>query len=257
MRTISHTVTKLLSLLIYPLSLSLLLGALALLLLWCKKYRAGVWLLTLTLGWLYLCSTAAVADYLMGRLETGYSSKAMSGVENADAIVLLGGAARGHVHMGRLPDLNQHADRLVHAVALYRAGKSSLIVVSGGGAPGSRSEARQIRDLLQVMGVPSRAIKLEEQSRNTYDNAVYTARMLQELQLQRVLLVTSAFHMRRAEAAFRAQGVAVTPAPADHKRLVSEGTLPFWIPGAGNLTRSSLAIHEMVGYWVYRLQGKL
>ncbi len=63
----------------------------------------------------------------MGTLERGFVPRAMSVIAPADAIVLLGGAMRGDTHMGTLPDLNQHADRLVHAVALYKAGKAPVI----------------------------------------------------------------------------------------------------------------------------------
>ena len=97
----------------------------------------------------------------------------------ADAIVLLGGAIRGDTHMGTLGDLNQQADRLVHAVALYKAGKAPWLLVTGGAAsraPGARHEI--MRDLLEVMGVPAGAILLEDKSRDTYQNAVYTAQML-------------------------------------------------------------------------------
>ena len=242
---------------VYPLSVSLCLAFLGLLLLRLRKQRGGGIALLLGFGWLYLCSTAQFADFLMGRLEEGYGSRALSMVEPAQAIVLLGGAARGHTHMGRYSDLNQHADRLVHAVELYRAGKAPLVIISGGAAEGNRPEASQIADLVAVMGVPRSAIVEEVESRNTYGNAVYVAQILRQRNLERVLLVTSAFHMRRAQAAFAAQGVDVVPAPTDHKRLVAEVQPPAWLPGVGSLSRSTYALHEIVGYYAYRLQGRL
>jgi uncharacterized SAM-binding protein YcdF (DUF218 family) len=243
--------------LVYPLSLALLLSLIGVILVWLDRRRPGLAALLTGLAWLYLCSTAFFADFLIGWLEQGYPSKAMSAVEQADAIVLLGGAARGHTHAGRMPDLNQHADRLVHAVALYKAGKAPVILVTGGGAPGNRPEASQIKDHLRVMGVPDRAILLEVQSRNTYDNALYTAPMLEARKMSRVLLVTSAYHMRRSEAVFRDQGVDVQPAPTDHKRLVATTAVPRWLPGSGSLLRSTLALHEITGFWVYRWRGWL
>jgi uncharacterized SAM-binding protein YcdF (DUF218 family) len=235
----------------------LLLALLSLILFWFDKRRGGVATLLSAILWLYLCSTAVFADLLIGVLEEGYSAKAMSAVEEADVIVLLGGAARGHTHMGRMADLNQHADRLMHAVALYKAGKAPKILVSGGAHLGNRPEASQIKDHLEVMGVPQQAILLELQSRNTYDNALYTVPMLKARSMERVLLVTSAFHMRRAQAVFRKQGLEVVPAPTDHKRLVAASVVPPWVPGAGNLVRTTLALHEMVGFWAYRWRGWL
>jgi uncharacterized SAM-binding protein YcdF (DUF218 family) len=249
--------TKLLSLLLYPLNQALLLGLLALLLLLLNRDRAAFRAVALATGWLYLCSTALFADYLMGTLEDPYPPRALSATADADIIVLLGGATRGDVHMGTLGDLNQQADRLVHAVELYKAGKAPRILVTGGAEPGDRSEAEIMRDLLVVMGVPERAIVLERASRDSHDNSVNTAVMLRQMGAEKILLVTSAFHMRRAVALFAAQGIAVTPAPTDYQRLVGHGAAPRWLPVVSDLWQTTYALHEILGYWVYRYRGWL
>jgi uncharacterized SAM-binding protein YcdF (DUF218 family) len=234
-----------------------LLGVLALLLMLLGRLRGAFCSLALGLGWLYLCSTAAFADYLMGTLEDDFPPKAMAAVPQAEAIVLLGGAIRGDTHMGTLGDLNQQADRLVQAVALYKAGKAPQLLLTGGGSDGARSEAQIMRDLLEVMGVPQRAMLLENQSRDTYQNALYSAAMLKPLGIHRILLVTSAFHMRRAEGVFRAQGLEVIPVPTDYQRLVAPATLPRWLPSESDLWQSTYALHEIIGYRVYRYRGWL
>ncbi|MEJ2531707.1 MAG: YdcF family protein [Halioglobus sp.] len=245
-----------LSLLVYPLSQALLLGILALCLWLLRCGRAGVIILAVALAWLYLCSTALVADRLMASLERDYPPRALSATPESEAIVLLGGATRGDTHMGTLGDMNQQADRLVHAVALYKAGRAPLVLLSGGGQTGGRTEAEVMRDILLVMGIPDKALLLERGSRTTYDNAVNSARLLQARGLDSILLVTSAFHMRRAEASFAAQGLQVIPAPTDYQRLVMEPVLPRWLPTVDDLARSTYALREHVGYWVYRLQGR-
>lgn len=259
---ISFTAGKFLALLIYPLSLSLLLCAFALLLRLIGWRRSSLASVTVGILWLYICSTSNFANVLMGHLEHGYVSKAMASVEPVDAIVLLGGAMRGYTHKGTLADLNQQADRLVHAVALYQAGKSPLLLVTGGAAAGDRSEAEQIKDILIVMGVPAQSILLETRSRNTHDNAVYTAQMLADRNLHSILLVTSAFHMRRSQALFEAQGgLQVVPAPTDFQRPVAlrGNIVPSWLalPGVSNLSRTTHALHEIIGYEVYRWRGWL
>ncbi len=243
--------------LVYPLNQALLLCLLTLLLLLLSRTRAAFWVLLLGVGWLYLCSTSGFADYLMAELEDDYPPKALSVTADADVIVLLGGAIRGDAHMGTLGDLNQQADRLVHAVSLYKAGKAPRLLVSGGGEAGNRTEAEIMYELLQVMGVPARAMLQEDESRDTYQNAVYTARLLNDLNVSRILLVTSAFHMRRAEAVFSAQGLEVIPAPTDYQRLVGVSVLPGGVPMVSNLWRSTYALHELLGYWVYRYKGWL
>lgn len=255
---ITFTLAKLLSLFIYPLSMSLLLGVVALVFLWLQWTRSSFYTLLLAVGWLYLCSTLLFANFLIGTLERGFSPRAMSVIAPADAIVLLGGAMRGDTHyLGALPDLNQHADRLIHAVALYKAGKAPVVVLTGGGVEGARSEAEQMKDVLEVMGVPSQDVLLDRRSLNTHDNAVYSAQLLKARGMDRILLVTSAYHMRRSLALFEAQGLGVVPAPTDYQRLLTSGVLPGWLPTVSNLHQSTDALHEIVGYWVYRWRGWL
>jgi uncharacterized SAM-binding protein YcdF (DUF218 family) len=86
---------------------------------------------------------------------------------------------------------------------------------------------------------------------------VNTTPLLIARNYRHILLVTSATHMRRALALFRAQGFDVTAAPADHEIPRFEPYLPRWLPTVDRLGRSTRAIHEWVGYWVYEVTGKL
>ena len=253
----SFLLAKFASLAIYPLNFSLLLGLLAFLCLLLKRRRVALVLVFSSLAWLWIFSTAAVANYLMDYLEEPFVQKIMSAEPDAEAIVLLGGATRGDTQRAQVPDLNQRADRLVHAVALYKARKAPLVVISGGSPVGGRPEAAQMRDLLLLMGVPHSAMQLERESRTTRENAVYVGELLRERGVQRILLVTSAFHMRRAVPLFENEGLDVVAAPTDFQRLADKGFVPGWLPGVGNLARSSEALHEIIGFWYYRWRGWL
>ncbi len=254
-RAISFAVTKLLSLLVYPLTQALLLVLIALLL---RRFqRIATTCLVLSFGWLYLCSTAWFADWLMGSLEDDFRPKALSVIPQADAIVVLGGGTRGDTHFSSLGDLNQQADRIVHALQLYRAGKAPLILLSGGSDPSSRPEAELMHEHLELMGVNPRAMLRERESRDTRENAVYSGILLRGKDIRSILLVTSAFHMRRALPLFEAEGFEVTPAPTDYQRLVGKPAVPRWMPSAEDLVRSTYAIREYVGYQVYRWRGWL
>ena len=253
--TLSFALTKLLSLALFPLSQSLFLGLLALLFTLIHFRRAAILSLLVALGWLYLCSTALFAEFMMSTLEERYPPKALSVIGKADAIVLLGGGVRGDVHLGTLPDVNQRADRMIYTAALYKAGKAPLVVLTGGSEPENRSEAQLMKDVLAVMGVPARAMLLEDKSRNTNDNALYSAVLMNNRGIKRILLVTSAFHMRRAVPLFERQGFEVIPAPTDYQRLVGVQVLPGWLPTAENLSRTTTALREHAGYWVYRWRG--
>lgn len=256
------TLAKLLSMLVYPLGQTFALSFLALLFKVFGMRRSAFTAVFLAFAWLYVCSTSIFADSLMGALEEGYASRPMSVIKEADAIVLLGGAMRGYAHLGSLPDMNQQADRLVHAVELYKAGKSRWILVSGGSATGGRSEAEQIKDILLVMGVSRRDILMETQSLNTHENALFSAPILKAREFNKILLVTSAFHMRRAQALFAAQGgLQIVPAPTDFQRKVAPAVsfLPSWVqlPGVSNLYRTTHALHEIIGFAMYRWRGWL
>tara|TARA_R110002110_G_C13470513_1_gene720866 strand:- start:106023 stop:106733 length:711 start_codon:yes stop_codon:yes gene_type:complete len=236
----------------------LLLSLLALLLLMARKYKLAGSSLAIGVALLYLCSTAFVADSMMGWLERDYPPRSMAQTPRADGILLLGGAMRGDVQpLAELADLNQQADRLVHAVALYRAGKAPFIMLTGGSASDARTEAEMMRDILHVMGIPPEALVLETASLDTHDNAVLSAALIRERNWQRVLLVTSSWHMPRAVALFKAQGIDVIPAPTDHQRLQGSSVLPDWLPSVSSLSRTTYALHELLGYLVYRWRGWL
>ncbi|WP_240725169.1 YdcF family protein [Mangrovimicrobium sediminis] len=253
MSDLSYATTKLLSLLAYPLNQALLLLLVALLA-W-RWRRLAFTCCALGVAWLYLCSTAWFADLVMGSLEDRYPPRALSALPEADAIVVLGGATRGDGHLGSMADLNQQADRLTHAAALYQAGKAPLVLLSGGSGTGGRPEAEQMAEFMTLMGVPADALLLERASRDTHENAVYSAILLQSRQVRTVLLVTSAFHMPRAVPLFRREGFEVIPAPTDFQRLADPPVVPRLLPTVDDLQRTTQGLREYVGTTYYSLRS--
>ncbi|HXH01800.1 MAG TPA: YdcF family protein [Candidatus Competibacteraceae bacterium] len=244
----------------YPLCTSLLLAALAGLLQWRGRRGLGGGLLLLALGWLWLWSTPQVSEWLRGSLERRYTVVPLAQLPPADAIVVLGGGVEGVHPPERLqPNLMAGADRVWQGAQLYRAGKAPRVVLSGGYLQWGRSrqpEAEAMQTLIRDFGVPDEALILEGESRNTHQNALYTRALLERHGLRRVLLVTSALHMPRALAAFRAAGIEVIPVPSDVE-VVGQHTMTVldWLPDAAALEGSSRALKEYLGLWVYRLRG--
>ena len=152
-------------------------------------------------------------------------------------------------------DLKSGADRVWYAARLFHAGKAPLVILSGGGNLERQafSEARAMAVSIQDLGVPTQAFVLEETSRNTRENAAFTAAMLKARGIEQILLVTSALHMPRALALFKVQGLQVIPAPTDFEAGKEP---PFgllaWLPDAGALISSALAMKELVGLWMGR-----
>ena len=202
--------------------------------------------------WLWLASSSLLANYLMTQLERGYPPVAAENLPEADVIVLLGGAIRGEVSADTLADMSGVGDRLIFAVAVYKAGKAPVILVTGGAQEGFVPEARLMRDILVTLGVPQGAIVMEARNRVTLDNTRFTKHTLAAMGAKSVLLVTSAFHMRRSLLVFDALDIDVFPAPTDFQVLKGEFSLWHFLPDVKALQRTTWAMHEFAGYLYYR-----
>lgn len=109
---------------------------------------------------------------------------------------------------------------------------------------------------IKDLGVPEAALVLESGSRTTRENAINTRPLLQARGINRILLVTSAQHMPRALATFRKLGIDAIAAPTDFEASRPTGYwLLRWMPSAAALERSSRALKEYIGIWVYRMSG--
>ena len=114
-----------------------------------------------------------------------------------------------------------------------------------------KAEARLMAEVLQKEFNVT-VVWRENQSRNTAENAEYTAALLQQNGVEHALLVTSAYHMPRAIYAFSHYGIGITPAPTAFIGR-SKGPVLKWLPSAAALAQSQLALHEYLGLLVYKL----
>ena len=222
--------------------------------------RFGGALLIFGLAVLYLSSVRPVAMSLMRSLEADYPPIAIDELPESTAIVVLGGGIL-NPNVPRIEvEFNDHGDRLHFAAKLFKAGKAPRIIISGGNVftePGMLSNGEYSTLLLLEWGVDPEAIVVEGESRTTYENARNTARLL-DTDSGPVLLVTSAFHMRRSQALFKAQGLDVVPASTDIQSTKTDvPAILDWIPDAYFLYTTSRAVKEYVGYIVYGLRGWL
>jgi len=251
--------SKLLAQLAMPLcigGLSILFGVLALVF---RRTALGGGLAMAGVIWIWLWATPVFSDWVRRSLEDDFPPSELASLPDADAVVVLGGAVESAVTPRLFPDLNDSADRVWHAARLFHAGKAPLVIVSGGRMPwhpDDGPEAEAMLTFLSDLGVPAERVLLEGRSSNTRENAVETRRLLEDREIDHVLLVTSALHMRRAEATFRAAGVAVVPVATDHEVVTrASSTVLDYLPDAGALEGSSRAFKEYLGLFVYRLRG--
>jgi len=181
--------------------------------------------------------------------------------DNYDAAVILG----GFTDLSKQPRdrvyLSQGADRMMHALLLYRLGKVKKLIPTGGsGIPNitDASEAERVESVLKLCKVDTADILLETKARNTYENAKFTTELIRrEFKPNcKVLVITSAFHCPRAKACFEKQGLNVDMFPVDFRYcdpyFNAEKT---FIPSDKAWDKWSLIIHEWAGYLIYKLHG--
>ncbi|WP_456412281.1 YdcF family protein [Thiolapillus sp.] len=246
----SFQLTKLLPLFLYPLGFSITLSLLALVLLWRGKRSSALAILGIAVVTLWVCSTPRFSNWIAGTLEQQFPPLPVASMPKADAIVLLGGMTRGVVPGTGVADLSGSVDRLLHAAALYKAGKAPILLLTGGNAPGFEPEAVSMKKILLDLGIPDEAMVLEEASRNTWQNAEYSADILHMHAANTILLVTSAYHMRRASFEFARLGFRIVPAATDYQLVETPATLLDWLPDASALAGSTRAIREYMGMFV-------
>jgi uncharacterized SAM-binding protein YcdF (DUF218 family) len=156
--------------------------------------------------------------------------------------------------------LNKGSDRILHTVQLYRQGKVRKILISGGSGKllgEAIPEAFELAEIFKLCGVPSSDLILENRSMNTRENAIFTKKLLGELKFNgRSLLITSAFHMKRAILCFKKAGLKTDAFSTDFysdKTVYTPAALIF--PSEKALSKWSILIHEFVGIIIYKISG--
>ena len=146
---------------------------------------------------------------------------------------------------------NGSADRFIQGLKLLSTGKVSHLLISGGNGnliPGSFKESTWVKTQLELLKVPDSCIVVEDQSRNTLENAAFSKTILIQKHLQPpYLLVTSAFHMRRAMGIFKKQKTDIIPYPCNYIIGDSRFTFDQLIPDAGPLGGWNFYIKELIG----------
>ena len=175
------------------------------------------------------------------------------------AIILSGVINKDKVDGDRI-HFSRGADRVLHTVDLYKGKFVEKIVVTGGSGKilqDSILAADLLKKALVNLGVDKNDIILEKRSRNTYENARFTTEILSDRYPgENHLIVTSAFHMRRARACFRKSGLASDPFSTDfygHRRRYTVGS--FIIPSQYAMHKWTIIIKEWVGMIAYKVMG--
>jgi uncharacterized SAM-binding protein YcdF (DUF218 family) len=208
-----------------------------------RKYR----LLIATAVLLYLFSCPLLLNWLAG----AWDYPASNNQKHYSCAIILGGFSS--VDNNGNGYFNSSADRFIQGMKLLTDGKAGHLLISGGNGnliPGKFREADWVKTQLQELKYPDSSILIEDRSRNTIENAQFSKPILQKAKLQPpYLLVTSAFHMRRAYMIFKKQGYNVD---ADPCNFTNGGgfSIDALIPDAGVLAGWNTYLKEVVGYVV-------
>ena len=199
------------------------------------------------------------SDEIIYAKDLSESKKIMA--EKADAIVVLGG--------GWAPSSNDligfnasfAADRFLTGLELFRKGKSKLILIGGGAAEiedGKPGDSIHMADWMKSFSLDGAEAIALPACHNTREEALRVKEVIEKRGGGKILLVTSAWHMRRSAAVFKGVGLDIFPVPCDFEMsslAESASKKPNLVPGLEQLVFLNLYLHEWVGWHFYKMKG--
>ncbi|MBN2477625.1 MAG: YdcF family protein [Pirellulales bacterium] len=245
-----------------PFPLLGLLLVLGLVNLWRKRElsRRRLLLVTIPLVGLVVLFMPASGYLAQGTLEWLYPPQDAP-AEGFQAIVVLAGYVRPPDDVLPQAELGHSTlDRCLHAARVYARSGPCPIVVTGGKVdphtPGPPA-AHTMRDFLLTQGVAPSDLLVEDRSRTTYENATETKKLLAERGIDRIVLVTTATHMFRADRCFRVQGFEVTPSGCTYESTHFDWSVFSFLPHPSAADKVQQAVHEWLGILWYWLHGRV
>lgn len=205
---------------------------------------------------LVACSLPVFSNSLIAYLEKDYSLKAPESAKSADAIVVLSGMVRTIEGENRLGyEWTEASDRIFAGIDLIKENKAPVLVLTGGKLPWSVGvpEGEYLREIAIKHGVPSDIILITENVQNTDQEAKAVAKLLNN-ETANILLVTSAFHMPRAQKVFEAAGLMVLPFPVDFLSDADMVKVMDFFPNAEAFKDTSFFVRELIGRLYYNVK---
>lgn len=225
MSEIGFLLKKFISYFIHPFGMVFTLFAIGLYLLLSKKERLAKFYLVVTFLLLSLFSYQPFANFLISGLESQYSK--FDPTQKVGYIHVLGGG---------------NGQRVMEGIILHNKIKGSKLIFTGYAGDNNISSAKKNEDIALALGVKKEDIILDESAKDTFEEAMFTKKLLQN---EPFALVTSAAHMPRAMRLFESFGLHPIAAPADFH--MDETVSYFQAPGLGELNNSTASLHEYLG----------
>ncbi|MCL4385047.1 MAG: YdcF family protein [Cyanobacteria bacterium] len=219
-----------------------------------RKIRSVLGISLFSAFFVYFISIQPISGHLLKPLESAYPIPSPARLKHSDGIVILSAGAYNRQTLTGDSD-----NRMLKGLELYR--KYHIpVIISGGKATSTFSDAKIIRNTLIKTGVLKNDIIIENKSNDTYENALFTLNICKTHNFKKIILVTSAYHMYRAVFLFKLVRInggfekeKIVPYPTDFKTNKNYNIYSFF-PDLGSLSLSNEAIHEYLGYLYYLLK---
>ena len=214
-----------------------------------KTSFAGVFILV-------ICSMPIVSGKMIAYLESDYELNRPSEIDSANAIVVLSGMVKTIKTKDSLDyEWSEAVDRFFAGIDLFRLNKAPTLIFTRGKVPWSIGlpEGEFLREEAIKLGIPKKDILLTENVENT-DQEAKAIKKLFSIDNPKIILVTSAFHMPRAQLVFEAAGINVIPFPVDFKTGAGKLTFMSFIPSAVSFASTNFFVRAMMGRTYYNLK---
>jgi uncharacterized SAM-binding protein YcdF (DUF218 family) len=223
--------------------------------LWRRRWRSALGAAGLA-ALLYAIGATRWSAQLLASLERPYAGVRIESLPAADAVVMLGGLSSVSTNDLFGLQLDPAADRVIAALEVVRRGKARTLVLGGGWDKSTPNpgEGELLRGWIVAWGLSPVPVQVLGLCQHTRDEAVRTKALADAQGWTRIILVTSAAHMRRAEATFRRLGLEVACYACDFEGLTAlqgPGRL-LRVPGVAGFARLDSYLHERAGWWMYR-----
>jgi uncharacterized SAM-binding protein YcdF (DUF218 family) len=251
--------SKTLGVALLPINFLVELGILSLVLMATRFAALGRRLAVTTLVLLALAAFSPLGNLLLYPLESRFPPwDASRGAP--DGIIVLGGSIDTDLSAAhQMPVVGHAADRMLAPAELARRYPNARIVFTGGNASLISTDAREADysvPILENLGIARQRLIVERDSRNTFENAIFTKQLVAPKPGERWLLVTSAFHMPRSIGIFRKAGFDVEAYPVDWRMGGVDDLFTFTNMGVDGLSRTDVAAREWIGLVAYRVMGR-
>jgi uncharacterized SAM-binding protein YcdF (DUF218 family) len=219
-----------------------------------KKKIAGIVLLIL----LIIPGNSPFVNYLFQKWEM--APQPLNSVPMHSTAIILTGVTKLNKKPYDRVFFSKGADRVTQALMLYRQGKIKHFIITGGSGKligEGRAEAQELKKFLLDCQIPAAIISIEDEAKNTRQNAVLTRDLIQKNHVQGpFILITSAFHMNRSLACFKKENIPCIPFPVDYYSMDEiDNPIEYVVPEVAPLSHFTILIREVSGYYIYKMMG--